>query len=167
MTAELKDTETLRRWLERERDASPRIERFDGTTETAAAAADGLDCAVSDVATSIVMAVEEDGPLVDRLVVAVTRGDQRVSEAELASSVNADAAAIRLATPEEVESTLGWPVGGVPPVCHPASVTTVLDRPLLDRQRVWAGAGGPSAMFECTPEWIRDVTGATVAAISE
>ena len=138
----------------------PRVVEFDEGTETAAAAADAIGCEVSRVANSIVVVAGED------VVVAVIPGDSRVSPEAVARLRGVDGDAVRVASPETVKETLGWSVGGVPPLAHDTEVPVVVSPDLLTHETVWAGAGAPSAMVELDPDELVAHTDAAVADVS-
>ena len=69
--------------------------------------------------------------------------------------------------PDEIKSTLGWSIGGVPPFCHESDVPVFVDETLAEHEEVWAAAGTPEAVFPIAPDRLRDIAGATVADIAE
>ena len=138
----------------------PHVVEFDAGTETAAAAAAAIGCQVARIANSIVVVAA------DTVVVAVVPGDARVSLEAVARRYDVDADAVRVASPRTVKETLGWSVGGVPPLAHDTEVPTVVDPSLLAHETVWAGAGTSSAMVELDPEELVAHAGATVADVS-
>lgn len=138
----------------------PHVVEFDEGTETAAAAAAAIGCDVSRVANSIAVVADET------VVVAVVGGDARVDLEAIADLRGADPDAVGVASPDRVKETLGWGVGGVPPLAHDATVPVVVDPALLDHETVWAGAGAPSAMVELDPDELVAHAEATVAVVS-
>ncbi|WP_290818700.1 YbaK/EbsC family protein [Halovivax sp.] len=139
----------------------PEVFEFPEGTKTAADAADAIDCDVSQIASSL--AFDVDG----ELVVSVTSGANRVSEAALADAFDVDPSGVTMADPDRVRSTLGWSIGGVPPFGHDESVPVLLDETLLQHETVWAAAGTPSAVFPIAPEELRRYAGAEPAAVAE
>jgi prolyl-tRNA editing enzyme YbaK/EbsC (Cys-tRNA(Pro) deacylase) len=147
---------TTERFVERARDElgfDPAVREFDAGTETAAAAAAAVDCAVDRIVKSVVLVADGDP------VVVLTAGDHRVDEAALAAALDADA--VRVADAEEVSEATGWSIGGVPPVLHAADPETYVDPTLLEGGTLWAAAGTPSSMFPLSPSTLRELTGAT------
>ncbi len=65
-----------------------------------------------------------------------------------------------------VRAHTGFAIGGVPPVGHPRPLRTLMDPDLLQYEVVWAAAGTPNAVFQITPEQLREITQATVADIA-
>jgi prolyl-tRNA editing enzyme YbaK/EbsC (Cys-tRNA(Pro) deacylase) len=155
-------------------DLDVQVETFPEGTKTAVDAAEALSCDVGQIASSIVFGVEGGVPNAlytdtDRaeLVVVVTSGANHVSEAKLAELLEVDEDAVSPADPDAISETLGWSIGGVPPVCHDADVPVYLDRDLLDHETVWAAAGTPTAVFPIDPTRLRAVTGAPVVDVTE
>lgn len=146
----------------------PEVVEFEETTKTAAAAAEAIGCDTDQIASSIVMVLDNDTerPLQERMVVAITDGTRRVDEAKLADVLGIDPNALRTASPDEIKEVLGWSIGGVPPFGYDTDVRTVLDEQLLTQDRVWGGAGTPESMIAVSPERIRDATAAEVSDIS-
>jgi Uncharacterized conserved protein len=73
----------------------------------------------------------------------------------------------QLAAPAEVEATLGYQVGGVPPFCHDTAVPTYLDETLTTYDTVWAAAGAPEAVFPIAPETLARTADAEPVAVTE
>jgi prolyl-tRNA editing enzyme YbaK/EbsC (Cys-tRNA(Pro) deacylase) len=157
----------------RELGFDPEVREFDAGTATAADAATAIGCAVAQIASSIALAVEPaddacagtsepaddengDGATDPGMVVVVTSGAGRVDTDRVAAHLGA--ASVELADPDEVESTLGWPVGGVPPFCHDRPVGVLVDETLFDHDQVWAAAGTPEAVFPVAPADLLELT---------
>lgn len=121
------------------------VHEFPEGTKTAADAAAVVGCDLEQIASSLAF-------VADRLVVVVTSGANRVDTAALAALRGVEDA--RMATPEEVSTTLGWSIGGVPPFCHDTEVPVYLDETLTDHETVWAAAGTPEAVFPVRPAQI-------------
>lgn len=132
---------------------------FPEGTKTAADAAEAIGCDVAQIASSIVMVADGE------LVVVITSGANRVSETKVGGLVGADD--VRTANPDEISETLGWSIGGVPPVCHETDVPVYLDETLTEFDEVWAAAGTPQAVFPIAPDRLRSLADATVADVAE
>lgn len=137
------------------------VHEFPEGTKTAADAAAAIGCDVAQIASGIVLSAGGG------LVVVVTSGANRVSEAKVADLVGVDAEAVSMGDADDIKATLGWSIGGVPPFCHDAQVPVFLDETLLTFEEVWAAAGTPQAVFPIDPETLRDIADATVADIAE
>ncbi len=139
----------------------PTVEEFPEGTKTAADAAAAVGCRKAQIASSLVFDV--DGSL----VVSVTSGANRVSEAALGEVFDAPAAAVSMADAERIRTELGWSIGGVPPFCHERAVPVVLDETLLTFETVWAAAGTPEAVFSIDPTALQQYADAEPVAVSE
>jgi prolyl-tRNA editing enzyme YbaK/EbsC (Cys-tRNA(Pro) deacylase) len=145
----------------REYDFEVEIKEFPEGTKTAEDAAEAIGCDVAQIASSIAMRAD------DTLIVAVTSGANRVSEAKLADLRGLDEADVAMADAGEIKAALGWSIGGVPPFCHDAEVPVYLDETLTKFETVWAAAGTPEAVFPIDPEELKDLSGAEVADVAE
>lgn len=134
------------------------VHEFPEGTKTAADAAEAVGCDVAQIASSIAM-------VADKLVIVVTSGANRVGEERLAELHGADQ--VRMAEADEIKTTLGWSIGGVPPFLHDTDVPVYLDETLTGFDTVWAAAGTPAAVFPIAPERLRDLAGATVVDVAE
>jgi prolyl-tRNA editing enzyme YbaK/EbsC (Cys-tRNA(Pro) deacylase) len=121
------------------------------STRTAKEAARAIGCTVAQIAKSIVFKASKSG----RPVLVVASGVNRINEAAITSSLGEP---IEKAPPEFVRETTGFAIGGVPPCGHVQSLTTFIDRDLLDLQVIWAAAGTPNAVFRIDPEHLAPLT---------
>ncbi len=137
------------------------VAEFPEGTKTAADAAEAIGCDVAQIASSIAMRAD------DRLVVVVTSGANRVSEAKLADLLGLAADDVAMADAGEIKAALGWSIGGVPPFCHDADVPVYVDETLTEFETVWAAAGTPEAVFPIDPETLQELSGAEVADVAE
>lgn len=137
------------------------IEEFPEGTKTAADAADAVDCAVGQIVKSLVFEVD------DEVVVVATSGANRVAEARLAAHFGTDAGAVGMADPETIRETVGWSIGGVPPLCHDADVPMLFDRTLTTYEEVWAAAGTPESVFRIDSDTLLALTGAERAVVAD
>jgi prolyl-tRNA editing enzyme YbaK/EbsC (Cys-tRNA(Pro) deacylase) len=128
------------------------------STRTAQEAADAIGCEVAQIAKSIVFRLKHsDNPL---LVVA--SGVNRVNEKHMSKHLDdklgkADANFVRECT--------GFVIGGVPPLGHVQTITTIIDEDLFQFKTIWAAAGHPNAVFELTPDQLVEITKGQVMPI--
>jgi prolyl-tRNA editing enzyme YbaK/EbsC (Cys-tRNA(Pro) deacylase) len=134
---------------------------FDEGTKTAADAAAAVGCDVAQIASSLAFVAGDD------LVVVVTSGANRVSEARLADHLGCAPDAVGMADPDRIADALGWTIGGVPPLCHATDVPVLFDETLLDHETVWAAAGTPRAVFAVNPAELRDLADATAVDVTD
>ncbi len=151
-------TAAFRRRAAREHGLEIDIREFPAGTETAADAAAAIGCERAQIASSLAFVADE-------LVVVVTSGANRVDTGALAALRGTETAG--LADPEEIEATLGYPIGGVPPICHEESVPVYLDETLTEYDTVWAAAGSPETVFPIAPDRLREAAGAEPVAVVE
>jgi prolyl-tRNA editing enzyme YbaK/EbsC (Cys-tRNA(Pro) deacylase) len=137
------------------------VEEFPEGTKTAADAADAVGCDVAQIASSLAFATDGE------LVVVVTSGANRVSEARLADHLGVGADEVTMADPGRIADTLGWSIGGVPPFCHATAVPVLFDETLLTHETVWAAAGTPEAVFPMAPDEIRALADARVVEVTD
>ncbi|MFC6785254.1 YbaK/EbsC family protein [Halobaculum halobium] len=135
------------------------IEEFPAGTKTAADAADAVGCSVRQIVKSIVLVADGE------VIVVLTAGDNRVDTNALEAELGAES--VRTGNPDEVKAATGWSIGGVPPFGHESPVATYLDESLLDRDRIWAAAGTPDAVFELTPGELREIADPTTTTAFE
>ncbi|MDL5360795.1 YbaK/EbsC family protein [Halalkalicoccus sp. NIPERK01] len=128
------------------------VEEFPEGTKTAADAADAVGCEVAQIASSLVFLADGDP------VVVVTSGANRVDEDRVAEAL--DAGAVEMADAETIRETLGWSIGGVPPICHESEVPVLFDPTLSGFDTVWAAAGTPKAVFPIDPDRLKRLAGA-------
>lgn len=138
---------------------TPDPTEFADGTKTASDAADAVGCGVAQIASSIVVTVDNEP------VVVITSGANRVDTETVASIVNGKHAV--MADADTVKEATGWSIGGVPPICHDNDVRVLMDETLLNHDTVWTAAGTPSAVFPVAPERLRDLADADVADIAE
>ncbi len=124
-------------------------------TRTAEDAAAAIGCDIDQIVKSMIFSAGEE------IVVALTSGSRQVDPQALAAALGvpkcgrADADAVREAT--------GYPIGGVPPFGHSATLRSVLDPHLLDYDVVWAGGGTPRHVFGISPTDLLVLSGAELA----
>lgn len=137
---------------------------FEDGTETAAAAADAVGCETTAIASTIIIALS-GGDHDDSLVAAITSGVNRVDLDAVADHFGASGAA--MADPTRIRQTVGWSIGGVPPLCHDANLPTVFDPRLQEFELVYGAAGTPTTMFAIDPERLAALADATVVDLTE
>ncbi len=132
------------------------VREMPASTRTAKEAAATIGCTVAQIAKSLVFRASRT----DRAILVIASGTNRVNETLLAQLADEP---IERATPEFVRVRTGFVIGGVPPIGHPSSLPTWMDRDLLQFETIWAAAGTPFAVFEITPADLQRISGATVA----
>lgn len=131
------------------------LEMAEGT-RTAEEAARAADCAIDQIAKSIIFRAEAHGTA----VLFVTAGGNRIDDAKASALAGeplgkADAALIRAQT--------GFVIGGVSPVGHLSPIRAWFDPRLLEFERVFAAAGTPRHIFAIAPADLLRLSGAAPA----
>ncbi len=143
----------------REYGAEFTVRQLPDSARTAKQAADAIGCSVAQIAKSLVFRQEGSGePL---LVIA--SGSNRVSEERVAQIVGQQ---VVMANAEMVRAVTGFAIGGVPPVAHRETITTLIDADLLRFDKIWAAAGTPHSVFALNPNELPRMTGGEVVSIT-
>jgi prolyl-tRNA editing enzyme YbaK/EbsC (Cys-tRNA(Pro) deacylase) len=137
--------------------ADPPIRTCEAGTAPAVDAAAAIGTTVERIVKSLVFMADQAPILV------LASGPNRVDTARLGSLVGA---AIKRADADQVRAATSFPIGGVPPVGHPAQLPTYVDRDLLQHETVWAAAGTPNAVFSIAPHTLVHITAGQVADIA-
>ena len=128
------------------------------TGKTSAEAAAGLGCDIADIAKSIVFRRLSD----DAAVMVVASGANRVDEQKVAAIVGP----LGRADAKFVKQRIGYAIGGVCPIGHLDKTVMLIDEDLMRLNSIWAAAGHPHAVFNLTPQQLRDMTGAPLADVA-
>jgi prolyl-tRNA editing enzyme YbaK/EbsC (Cys-tRNA(Pro) deacylase) len=139
--------------------AAGRVRILAEPAPTASSAAAQLGADVGAIANSLIFTTETG-----EAVLVLASGAHRV-DADLLAGLF-DARSVRRASPDEVRTATGQPIGGVAPVGHPAALRTVIDQDLRDRAEIWAAGGVPRAVFPTTYAELVRLTGAREARVA-
>jgi hypothetical protein len=83
------------------------------------------------------------------------------SAAEIRDACQADYVAFLHRVPFAIDAlTLGWSIGGVPPICHDSDVPVLFDPTLGQFDTICAAAGTPEALFPIDPVRLKRPAGA-------
>jgi prolyl-tRNA editing enzyme YbaK/EbsC (Cys-tRNA(Pro) deacylase) len=146
--------------VEAEYDRTIEIQEFPEGTESAADAARAIGCEPERIASSLVFRAPE-------IVVVVASGATRVSGAKLAAARGVPEEQVEMASPGEIRETLGWSIGGVPPVAHDQEVPVYVDETLEGFAEVWAAAGTSQTVFPISPTDLRALAGGESIDVAE
>ena len=144
----------LRAWMDARGVAAEHLV-FGRSTHTVAEAAEAAGAPVEDFVKSICMLTEAGG-----LAVAVVRGEDRASTTRVGALL---AAAVRLATPDEMLARTGYPAGGTPPFGFDAAF--LVDDRVMARGVVYAGGGSDRALVRVAPAELLRANGGRVARV--
>lgn len=134
-----------------------RIEIHEGSTATAEGAAVAADCELGQIVKSLLFIA------VTRPLLALVAGDRKADVRRLAVLLGVPRKRLRLATPDEVIQATGYPIGGVPPLGHPARIETVIDASFARYDELFAAAGTAHAVFRIPRPLLVELTGGRVA----
>lgn len=113
---------------------------FPEGTKTSQDAADAIGCALSAIAKSIVLTLDDR-----EQIVVFASGDTRIDLDRIAAVAGAHKA--RRATLEEARAATGFAAGGTPPFGYPASLRVFADIALRRHDEVWSAGGTPTTVF--------------------
>ena len=136
---------------------SPR--KYEDGTRTSQDAADQLGCEVAHIAKSIVFEGHEGA------VVVITSGSNRVERKRKLKRILGFKPG--MASPEYVQESTGYAIGGVPPFGHMGPVTVLMDEDLMQYEVVWGAGGTSQTVFPITPRELRDVSGALLGDVKQ
>ena len=130
---------------------------------TAKDAAAALDCEPAANANSLIFLA---GPTPDAAepVLILTSGGHKVDTVHVAALLGVGR--LGRASPDQVRSATGQPIGGVAPVGHPRPVRTFVDVALAPFDVVWAAGGIPHAVFPTSYAELLRITGGEPIAVT-
>jgi len=129
-------------------------------TRTADLAAAAAQCAVDQIAKSIIFQAAGSG----EIVLFITAGGNRVDKQKASTVVGQP---LGKADAEAIRSTTGFAIGGVAPVGHLTPIRAWFDPRLLEFPEIWAAAGAPRHIFPIEPNALLAISGATLADFTE
>lgn len=137
-----------------------RLIRGIGHTPTVPAAAAALGVQPEQIIKTLLFLVERPGTpqgpvLPPEPVVVISNGESRVETKRLAQYFGVGNKRVRLAPPEVVLETLGYPAGGVPPFGHRTPLRVILDASVAELEQahagmIYGGGGDDYTMMELT-----------------
>jgi len=135
-----------------------RVIEFAESTRTSQEAADRAGCTLGQITKSLIFKGKNSG----KPVLVLTSGANRVDEKRLGQLAGEP---ITRPDADFVRNTTGFAIGGVAPLGHAQPMETYLDEDLMQYPTIWAAAGTANAIFELTPQQLRQMTGGTVAQV--
>lgn len=135
------------------------VTEMPSTTRTAKEAAKVIGCSVAQIAKSIIFRTAQSG----RPVLVIASGANRVNEHRMSELIGEP---IEKATPDFVQESTGFKIGGVPPVGHGNPIETWIDRDLLQFDTIWASAGTPFAVFSIRPDQLQSITAGKIQSVT-
>jgi prolyl-tRNA editing enzyme YbaK/EbsC (Cys-tRNA(Pro) deacylase) len=135
---------------------------LDDHARTAALAAAQLGVDVAQIANSLVFAVPGDGG--SDAVLVMTSGAHRVDTGAVAALLGVER--LERADADLVRERTGFAIGGVAPVGHTTTLTTLVDVALAEHDQVWAAAGHPRTVFPTTFDELVRITAGRPATVA-
>lgn len=130
---------------------------FEESTHSVAEAARVVGAEPEDLVKNICL-ITPDG----RLVVAIVKGEDRVSLEKVAFALGLDGKP-RLATAAEILDRTGYPMGGTPSFGFDALF--LMDERIFEKQIVYTGGGSPSALAKADPRELQRVNRGITAVL--
>ncbi len=133
---------------------------FPDGTKTSQDAANAVGCALSAIAKSIVLTLDDR-----EQIVVFASGDTRIDMVRIAASAGAGSA--RRATLEEARAATGFAAGGTPPFGYPSPLRVFADVALQRNTDVWSAGGTPTTVFPIPLAELVRAAGATWVDVAE
>lgn len=128
------------------------------STRTAQEAADTIGCTVSQIAKSLIF----KGKTSQKPILIIASGTNRVNEKAIKAHIGEN---MGKADADFVLEHTGFAIGGIPPIGHKNSITTLIDEDLMQYEEIWAAAGTPNAVFKLTPKILVELTKGSIICI--
>jgi prolyl-tRNA editing enzyme YbaK/EbsC (Cys-tRNA(Pro) deacylase) len=112
-----------------------------GDTPTVPTAAAALGVSVDEILKTLLFYVKGEPWVV------ISHGVEPVPARVLADHFGVGKRQIKLARPEQVLAETGFPVGGVPPICHRNPNPVIMAQSILDYEIVFGGGGDDHTML--------------------
>ena len=140
----------------KENNIEAKVISFEQSTHSVTEAAEAVRAEPDDFVKSICMIT-----MGGKLVVAIVRGDHRVSTTRVANVLNIPKP--RIAKGDEILEHTGYPVGGTPAFGYEA--TFLMDPAVLEKDMVYSGGGSNDALTYMSPEKMRLINGAKMVRV--
>ncbi len=136
------------------------VQQLPGSTRTAQEAAESVGCSLSQIAKSLIF----KDKATRQPILIIASGSNRV---DIKKVHHATGLQLGKADGNFVKETVGYAIGGIPPVGHTTPLRTILDRDLKKYQAIWAAAGTPYTMFRLHPDELAMMTGGEWIELAE
>lgn len=128
------------------------------STRTAQEAADTIGCQVSQIAKSLIFKCKNS----QKPLLIIASGTNRVNEKVIKQYIGEK---LEKADADFVLEHTGFVIGGIPPIGHKNSITTLIDEDLMQYEEIWAASGTPHAVFKLTPKILTEITQGSIVSI--
>lgn len=130
-------------------------------TPTVAAAATAVGVHPRQIIKSVLFFADGEPVLV------ITNGLTRIQRKSLADALGTSRRRVKIADPDQVLATTGYPVGAVPPFGHRQPLRTLVDQGVLAETAVFGGGGEINALMRVTTAELQRVVRGTVVSIAD
>jgi prolyl-tRNA editing enzyme YbaK/EbsC (Cys-tRNA(Pro) deacylase) len=127
-----------------------------GPIRTVVEASEAAGRSLAEVGNTVLVTIQ------GRPVLVVVPGDRALDGEAVGATYGADALEISLATQAEARELTGYDLGLIPPVGHEADCDLLVDRHLLDHERVLFPAGTDDTLLELDPRQLAALDDAEV-----
>ena len=127
------------------------VQQLPGSTRTAQEAADSVGCTVAQIAKSLIF----KDKATSQPILIIASGANRVDIKKIHTATGLQ---LGKADGNFVKETVGFAIGGIPPIGHSTPLRTFLDPDLKKHDAIWAAAGTPFAVFRLTPDDLATMT---------
>lgn len=136
------------------------VKELPASTRTADEAAQAIGCTVAEIAKSIIFRTLTS----QQPILVIASGINRINTKLIENTLGE---AIEQPDGKWVKETLGFAIGGVPPIGFQIKFPILIDHDLLKFETIWAAAGTPNAVFSFPAKEIVRLTGGEVITVSE
>jgi len=129
---------------------------FEQSCHSVKEAAEAVNAEPSDLVKSICL-IDASGSL----IVAIVKGEDRVSIIDVAKALNIQPP--KISTPAEILERTGYPCGGTPSFGYKA--VFLIDERVMEKEVVYSGGGSENSLVKITPKEIQRSNRGTIAKI--
>ena len=140
--------ELLLQWLENHKSEGAERFEYDEPVRSVHEAINVSGLKKGDFIKSICLQHKKD----NTFVIAIILAGSKVNKKMIREGVNPKKWS--MATPEQIFNTIGFPPGGVPPVCLPIELDVYVDPRVLKREFVVGGGGTQSSLMKLPPHLV-------------
>lgn len=113
-----------------------------GSVRTVVEASDRMERTEGEIGVTVLVTVQ------GRPMLVIVPGDRRVDGGAIAKGLDVRSGDVSLATHEEAMNITGYDTGTIPPFGHDQRTDLLVDRQVLDHDRLLLPAGAPDALIE-------------------
>lgn len=129
---------------------------LESPTLTVVAAAQAVNTHPDQIIKSVLFTINTER------VLAIAGGTNPIERRVIATLLGVGRKRVKLAPPNVVLETTGYPVGAVPPFGHPKALRTLMDPRVLEHEEVFGGGGAHNALLRLAPETVHQITQAQI-----